>query len=63
MDKGNKKTKHIGEQVPLTSTPGQGNQSSQTENGGSGNSNNQGNNPLKPQETQKGITSEKLDKK
>ncbi len=33
------------------------------ENGGSGNSNAQGNNPLKPQETQKGITPEKVDKK
>ncbi len=30
---------------------------------GNGNSNTQGSNPLKPQETQKGITPEKVDKK
>lgn len=63
MGKNNKTTKHIGEQAPLTQPPAQGNQSSQTGNGGSGNSNTQGNNPLKPQETQKGITPQKVDKK
>ncbi|MCL6466347.1 MAG: hypothetical protein K6T77_06285 [candidate division WOR-3 bacterium] len=59
----NKTTKHIGEQLPLTQTPVQGNKPSQTGNGGGGNSNTQGNNPLKPRETQKGIKPEKTEKK
>jgi len=64
MDRDNKTTKHIGEQVPLTQTPDQNNQPSQTGNGGGENSNAQGSNPLlKPQETQKGITPQKIDKK
>jgi len=63
MDKDNKTTKHIGEQAPLTQNPDQGSQSSQTGNSGSGNSNIQESNQLKPQETQKGITPEKVNKK
>ncbi len=55
-------TKHIGEQVPLT--PGsQDSESSQAGSSGEGNSNQQGSNPLKPEETQKGITPERIDKK
>lgn len=63
MDKNNKITKHIGEQVPLTQTSDQSNHPSQTGNGSSGESITQENNPLKPQETQKGVTPEKVDKK
>jgi len=59
----NEITKHLGEQAPLTQTQNQDNKPPEAENGGRDSSNPQVNNPLKPEETQKGITPEKGDKK
>ncbi|MBU1901630.1 hypothetical protein KKG82_04655 [Patescibacteria group bacterium] len=52
MSEDQKLTKHVGEQKPLSQDPKPADNSSQGDNGNSGN-------PIKPQETQKGLRPKK----